>query len=195
MWFSKAYRLSILTGLLLAGSLLSLTGCQRRPSADDLFTQLKDGEAHFAIQLNDQPFYPDDSRFKGEVTVATDRFRLNITDQYESNVIITLDTQGLFAEKPVKRIIDIQNQTPGSVLIGRIQDKVRRTGEGYLMTEGTLTIESLSEERVVIHLKGKAGNFNTIRNPETYRPLEGLLVYRRPAINVPTDQKKTLLYQ
>lgn len=195
MRFLAFHGLDTTSRLFLLGLLLSFIACQDTPSADDFFAQLKDGEAHFAIQLDGQPFYPDNSRFKGEVTAATDRFRLNITDQYESNVIVTLDTQGLFDKKPVQRTIDIQHQTAGSVLIGRIQDKARRTGEGWLMTEGTLTIEALSDERLVIRLNGKASNFNTLQNRDSYRPLTGLLVYRRPTINVPTNLKKTLLYQ
>jgi hypothetical protein len=62
------------------------------------------------------------------------------------------------------------------------------------MTEGTLTVAHLSDEKVVINLAGKAANFNTMRDQRTWKRLSGLLVYRKPTINVPTDAKKALLY-
>jgi hypothetical protein len=172
----------------------SFAACSIKPNAEAWRKALKPGEAHFDVQIGSEPFYPDESRFKGEVTVAPDRLRINITDQFESNVIITLDQQGLHDKKPIQTPITITNQTAGSVMIGRIHDKAKRTGEGFLMAEGTLTIDSLSENSVVIRVTGKTGNFNTIHDPESYKALEGLLVFRKPTIRVPPDQKKALLY-
>lgn len=170
------------------------SACTRKPDGKVTFDALKDGEAHIDVRMDGEAFYPVDSRFRGEVTVAPNRLRLNLTDQFESNVIITLDKQGLYDQRPIRVPITIDNQVAGSVMIGRVRDKVNRTGDGFLMTDGTLTIDSLSERRVQIRIDGRVGNFTTMHNRGTWKRLEGLLVYRKPPINVPADEAKSLLY-
>ncbi|MEZ0608283.1 hypothetical protein ACAW74_07200 [Fibrella sp. WM1] len=173
---------------------LCLLSCATKPDAQTVYQNLKEGEAHFEINMDGDAFYPADSRFKGEVTVTANTLRLNLFDQYESNTIITLDSQDLFAQRPVKRTITIDNQVAGSIMIGRVRDKAKRTGDGFLMTEGELTIESLSDDKIVIHLTGKTGNFNTMQNRQTWKRLNGLLVYRKPTITVTGSPRASLLY-
>ena len=144
--------------------------------------------------MDGDEFYPDDSRFKGEVTVAKNSIRLNLFDQFESNVILSLTDESLFSKRPVQRTIDVTNQNAGSLMIGRVRDKKLRTGDGFLMSAGTVTVESLSEQKVVVRFSGMAGNFNTLRDQKTWKKLEGVLVYKRPVIAMRSEAEKALLY-
>lgn len=173
---------------------LASVSCTGQPDADSIYQELKPGEAQFVISLNNDVFYGADSRFKGEVTVTPASIRLNLLDQYEGNTIVTLSGTNLFAKRPVSRLITLDNQSLGSVMIGKVRDKAQRTGDGFVMTEGTVTIDHLSEEKVVIRLTGKTGNFITMNDPATWKRLEGILVYRKPVINVPSGNKQTLFY-
>jgi hypothetical protein len=175
-------------------SLLFLACKAPSPEADVVFKSLKNGQAQIVTRIDGDDFYPEDSRFKGEVTVAKNSIRLNLFDQYESNVILSLTDESLFAKKPVQRTIEVTNQNAGSMMIGRVRDKKLRTGDGFLMADGTVTVESLSEEKVVIKLSGMTGNFNTLNDKKTWKKLEALIVYKRPTISMRSEAEKSLLY-
>ncbi|MBO0938016.1 hypothetical protein J2I47_15780 [Fibrella sp. HMF5335] len=178
--------------LLLISPLLS--ACTTQPDPSTIYDSLKNGEAKFIVTMNGAAFYADDSRFKGEVTIAPTALRMNLFDQFESNVILTLSSEDLFAKRPVKRTIQVDNQVAGSVMIGRIRDRRLRTGDGFLMSAGEVTVESLSEQKIVVRLSGKVGNFNTLRDAQTWKRLDGLLVYKRPQLIMQGGAEKSLLY-
>ncbi len=173
---------------------LFFSACTSQPDADTIYASLKNGEAKFIVTMNSAAFYPDDSRFKGEVTLAPNAIRMNLFDQFESNVILTLNSEDLFTKKPVKRSIQADNQVAGSVMIGRVRDRIKRTGDGFLMSAGEVTVESLSDQKIVVRLVGKVGNFNTLRDAQTWQRLEGLLVYKRPQLIMQGGAQKSLLY-
>ncbi|ARK10499.1 hypothetical protein A6C57_09270 [Fibrella sp. ES10-3-2-2] len=168
--------------------------CIGKPDADALYKALKPGEAQFVVRMDGDDFYKEDSRFKGEVTVRPSSIRLNLFDQYESNTIITLGGNRLLEKRPVDQLITLNDQSLNSVMIGRVRDKKERTGDGFILTEGTVTIDHLSDEKIVIRFAGKTGNFNTMNNRDTWKKLEALLVYRKPTITVPTGDRQTLFY-
>ncbi|RYF73733.1 MAG: hypothetical protein EOO39_09905 [Cytophagaceae bacterium] len=175
-------------------SVLFLCACSTQPDVDTVFNSLKDGEAKIIVSMDNDDFYPDDSRFNGEVTISPNTIHMNLFDQYESNVMLSLGDEALFATKPIKRAIVVDQPSAGSVMIGRVKDKVKRTGDGFLMTDGDMTVESLSDEKIVIRLSGKTGNFNTMRDQKTWKNLEALLVYKRPKTMMRGDATKSLLY-
>ncbi|MBO0931122.1 hypothetical protein [Fibrella aquatilis] len=171
-----------------------LSACTAPPDADAIYDSLTNGQAKFIVTMNGTDFYPDESRFKGEVTIAPNAIRMNLFDQFESNVILTLNAENLFVEKPIKRTIQVDNQVAGSVMIGRVRDRKLRTGDGFVMTAGEVTIEALSDQKIVIRLSGKVGNFNTLRDANTWQRLEGLLVYKRPQLIMQGGASRSLLY-
>jgi len=168
--------------------------CTGKPDADALYKALRPGEAQFVVRMDGDDFYKEDSRFKGEVTVRPSSIRLNLFDQYESNTIITLGGNGLLVKRPVVQQITLNDQSLNSVMIGRVRDKKERTGDGFILTEGTVTIDDLSDEKIIIRFAGKTGNFNTMNNRDTWKKLEALLVYRKPLITVPSGDKQALFY-
>lgn len=164
------------------------------PETGALYSSLKNGEARIVVRMDGDDFYPENSHFKGEVTVAENSIRLNLFDQFESNVILSLTDENLFAKRPVQRTIEVTNQNAGSVMMGRVRDKKLRTGNGFLMSEGTVTVDSLSEQRVAIRINGMTGNFNTLNDRKTWKKLEGIIVYKRPVISMRSEAEKSLLY-
>lgn len=175
-------------------SVLFFCTCTTQPDVDTVYNSLNDGEARIIVSIDGDDFYKDDSRFKGEVTISPNTIHMNLFDQYESNVMLSLGDEALFAKKPIKRAIVVDQPSAGSVMIGRVKDKAKRTGDGFLMTEGEMTVESLSDEKIVVKLSGRTGNFNTMRDQKTWKSLEGLLVYKRPKIMMRGDATKSLLY-
>lgn len=168
--------------------------CTSQPDAETIFKSLKDGEAVFVVTMNGESFYPDSSRFTGAITISPNTIHMDLTDQIESNVILSFSNDSLFIKRPVKCTIDVDHQSAGSVMIGRVRDKKRRTGDGYLMAAGGVLFESISEQKVVVRLSGKTGNFNTLNDKRSWKTLEGLLICKRPKITMRGGATKSLLY-
>ncbi|WP_375447355.1 hypothetical protein [uncultured Fibrella sp.] len=175
-------------------SILFFCTCKTQPDVETVYKSLKAGEARIIVSIDGDDFYPDDSRFSGEVTVSPNTVHMNLFDQYESNVIFSLGDEALFAKRPISRPIVVDQPSAGSVMIGRVNDRAKRTGDGFIMTQGDATVESLSDEKVVVRLSGKTGNFNTMRDPKTWKSLEALLVYKRPKLMMRGDTTRSLLY-
>ncbi|GAA4400323.1 hypothetical protein GCM10023187_13360 [Nibrella viscosa] len=172
---------------------LSLS-CARKPRPADLLNTLPAGQAKVLITLDGQAFYPDESSFSGAIQVFDNYFRLSLFDQYEGNVVIALGGEKWYSPHPVKRQIFVENQLAASVLIGKLIDKEKRLGEGYLMTDGEVSVDALSEDRLVLHFSGKAGKYNVQREPEKWNQVEGTIVYKKPAITVQNVEKAAVYF-
>ncbi|GAB3576201.1 hypothetical protein GCM10027578_41640 [Spirosoma luteolum] len=182
--------------ILLAGLVASLLllGCQRDPDIQSIYSTLKPGEARLLVQIDGKDFYPAESAFKGEVFVFDTHLQLNVTDQYESNVIISFNGDKWYAQRPVKRPVVIDNQVAASAMIGRLIDPVNRRGEGYLMTDGTITVESLSADKLVMRLDGRVGKYEYQKMPEKWNQIKGLLVYRSPKLTLQNVTAKEVYF-
>jgi hypothetical protein len=163
-------------------------------NTDKIYDTLKDHEARAMILIDGQEFYAPKNIFKGEFIVFDNSVRVNITDQFLSNIIITATGQYLFRSKPIKKQVDINNQTASSVMVGRIKNKAENTGEGYLITEGLLEIEEMNAEKAVIRFKGRGALFLETNNKEKWQNIEGAIVFKKPIINIQNITKEDAFY-
>jgi hypothetical protein len=173
---------------------LCLLACRTESDADKLYASLKPGQARVSIQLDGQDFYPSQSIFGGQVDVFNSFLRLNLSDQFESNIIASFSGDDWYKQKPVKRQVFIDNQVSASVMIGRLTDKVKRRGEGYLMTDGLITVETMSDAKLVMRLTGKVGKYEYQRMPEKWNELKGLIVIRNPTYRFRDVTKKDVYF-
>ena len=180
----KLFALPIYLLTLLAASLTVSCTTSSSKNSEDILSTLKAGEAKILVTIDNHPFYGDSSVFKGEITAFDHAFRINLTDQFQGNTIIALGGDKWFAQKPVVKAVDTNNQTQASAMIGRITDPTNRRGLGYIMTAGEITLESLSEEKAILRLKGQVGEYTTMGNPSTWKPVEGIIVYKKPVLKI-----------
>lgn len=172
--------------LLLVGSFWSscTTNSSSSPNVTEVLATLKEGEAKVFFTIDNHKFYGDSSVFKGEITAFDHAFRLNLTDQFQGNTVIAISGDKWFAEKPITKPVDINNQTQASAMIGRMTDPANRRGLGYIMTSGEITIEALSDKKAILRLKGQVGEYTTMGNPSTWKPVEGLIICKTPLLKV-----------
>ncbi len=187
----RTMKLSFLLMGLLAGW---LAGCRTEASVDELYASLKPGQARVQIQLDGANFYPAESQFSGQVDVYDTYMRLNLFDQFDSNIIVAFSGSDWYKEKPIRRQVFLDNQVAGSVMIGRLIDKANRRGEGYLMTDGTITVESLSDNKLVMRLTGKAGKYEFQRIPTKWITVQGLIVIRNPSLRLQHVTRKDVFF-
>lgn len=170
--------------LLIVGNISLSCSTSSSPNVTEVLAALKEGEAKVLFTIDNQPFYSDSSVFKGEITAFDHAFRINITDQFQGNTVIAIGGDQWFATKPITKAVDTNNQTQASAMIGRITDPANRRGLGYIMTSGKITLEALSEEKAILRLKGQVGEYTTMGNPATWKPVEGVIVYKKPLLKV-----------
>lgn len=173
---------SIFILIFIGGFIPSCTPSSKNPS--EILASLKDGEAKAFFTIDNQEFYGDSSLFKGEITAFDHAFRINLTDQFQGNTIIAIGGDKWFAQKPVTKPVDTNNQTQASAMIGRMTDPVNRRGLGYIMTSGEITLEALSDEKAILRLKGQVGEYTTMGNPTTWKSVEGLIIYKKPRLKI-----------
>ncbi len=168
--------------------------CRLKKDYKKEFELLRPGEARISVKIDNQSFYPEESIFKGEISIFDTFFRLNVFDQFESNVVISFGGQNWYKEKPVRKEVFIDNQVAASVLIGKLQQDDHTKGIGYLMTEGEITVEALSEEKMIMHLKGKVGRYEVQREPEKWNEMEATILYKKPDMKIQATNKKDIFY-
>ena len=167
--------------------------CTAENTTESIYKTLKEGQAKVIIRINGEPFYADSSVFTGSVDVNDQFFKMNLFDQFESNVVVGFGSPNWYAKHPIERKMIPGSQMEANVMIGKMVDRINRYGTGYLMAEGVVLVRSLSDEKIIMHFQGKVGKYSTMNDPQTWRIAEGDIIYRKPKIVI-TDVKKTDVY-
>jgi hypothetical protein len=151
---------------------------------DKIYQSLKDKEAKAIIKIDGKAFYPNESVFNTDIRMTENFLKVNLFDQFESNVVVNMGGENWYSKKPYS--IKLIPNTPinGGLMIGKIVDKINRNGEGYLMTEGKITMEAFTKEKCIISVKGKIGKYNALTAPQTWNNIEGIIICKKPSINI-----------
>lgn len=166
--------------LLFFFSILSLCffGCQREDGIP--WEKIQPGEAALSVYLDGKPFYPESSRFTGEITAFPNQFRASFFDQFQSNVVISFSGDDWHRQKPIDRQVFHENQIAASVMIGKLIDPAQQKGEGYLMTDGKIQVKSWTPERLEMHIEGLVGLYQHQQEPDRWIPARLILRYKNP---------------
>lgn len=157
--------------------------------------QIQPGEAGLSVYLDGKPFYPETSRFKGDVTAFPNQFRMSLFDQYQSNVVIAFTGNDWYRQKPIDRSVFIDNQVAASVLIGKLLDPKEQKGEGYLMTDGKIKINSWTAERMEMHIEGLVGLYQHQQEPDRWIPTKVIVRYKNPPCQWQGIDPSTVYYE
>ncbi len=173
--------------------LILLAGCTSDPNIDTIYDSLKPDQAQILLSIDGKPFYDGQTTFTGGFTVNPTGFRANLTDEKQSNTIITFNSTTWYKSHPAHIPVTIENQG-ASVLIGKLVDPVNQIGEGYMMTDGQIYIESFNKDRAVIRLEGKVARYGNQNQRSAWNTMKGLIVYRQPKISSVGIPDKALYY-
>ena len=166
------------------GILLLVSGCtiSDKFKADEIYNQLKDDQAKIILHIKGSNFYKEESIFHGHLEIVEKSFTINYFDQFDSNVMIHFGADKWYEEKPIKAPIRMFNSYTSTVMFGKIKDKAKRRGEGYLMSQGLLTFKSLNKDKIVIEVVGKAKKYPNVGETDPAFEVEGIIVCKKPKI-------------
>lgn len=159
-----------------------------------IYQSLKDNQSKFVFKLNGSEFYNAESIFNGHLEIVHNSFTINFSDQFDSNVMIHFGGYEWYKEHPVVVPIKLDNSYSSNVMIGRIKDKEKQLGDGYLMSEGTITIKTLTKEKIVIEIVGKAKKYPKVDAESPSFDVKGVVVCKNPNIDFLSIDEKAAFY-
>ncbi len=159
-----------------------------------IYQSLKDNQSKFVFKLDGSDFYNAESVFNGHLEIVHNSFTINFSDQFDSNVMIHFGGYEWYKEHPVVVPIKLDNSYSSNVMIGRIRDKEKQLGDGYLMSEGTITIKTLTKEKIVIEIVGKAKKYPKVDATDPSFGVKGTVVCKNPNIDFLSIDEKAAFY-
>lgn len=159
-----------------------------------IYQSLKDNQSKFVFKLNGSDFYNAESIFNGHLEIVHNSFTINFSDQFDSNVMIHFGGYEWYKQHPVVVPIKLDNSYSSNIMIGRIRDKVKQLGDGYLMSEGTITIKTLTKEKIVIEIVGKAKKYPKVDAASPSFDVKGVVVSKNPTIDFLSIDEKAAFY-
>lgn len=168
--------------------LVAWAGCDssRKSSeeAEKYLEKLNDNQAVIIAKIDGKPFYPAESKFSGQIIASADVMNLTLSDQFDGRTIINLAGEKWYSRRPVADHIARYDQSATSLKMGKIIDREKLVGEGYMMTKGDITATTFEKDKIIFEIKGEVAKYSDFEKPDQYLPFEGLIVYKKPAISL-----------
>lgn len=158
------------------------TGRKSSEEAERYLDKLNDNQAIIVAKVDGKPFYPAESMFSGQVIVSADVMNVTLSDQFDGRTIINLTGEKWYTRRPVADRITRYDQSATSLKMGKIVDREKLVGEGYMMTKGYITATTFEKDKIIFEIKGEVAKYSDFEKPDQYLPFEGLIVYKKPAI-------------
>lgn len=145
---------------------------------------LKDNQAKIELEIDGKSFYADTSVFQGGGYVDARGIKISLKDQSMGNVIVSLEGNNWFKNKPYK--IDFKDGYPtsstmGSFLTGKINNTTQNRGEGYVLYDGFFEIKYISKDAFVVYIKG---NLKKPFGDDPLSSVEGNIIWKKPGFNI-----------
>jgi hypothetical protein len=170
-----------------------LISCKTKDFSENL-SLLKSGEGRISIKVNEKNFYEDTNIFNGEILVFPTLIRLNLSDQSDGNVVISIEDQNLHKSHPINKKLFVDNMTMVNVLFGKISDRALNKGVGYLMGSGNVELLEFNESVLRLKFKGKGGKYENFADSTKWEPIEGEVFIKTPQIKITNIEKNEVFY-
>lgn len=152
------------------------------PDEEQILGTLKDNQAKALIKIGGKQFYPNESLFTGNVHLEKDRVSLNISDQFDGQIMLGFNSPSWYRKFPVKYELSDTSRNGGRLMIGKIIDKQKRIGEGYLLYSGSIVIEQLTKDRLIVKINGKCGKYDGFELGKNLLDINGSIIFKKPNV-------------
>ena len=157
--------------------LTTLWGCKKNVDIENTYAQLQDNQTKFILTLNGGNFYNQDATFTGLMIVKENFFQMNYFDQYGSNYILGFDVKYWYNEKKIKGFGGGEFST---LMVGKVTDKEKNKGEGYLMYSGFIEPLTISQSKLVFRVSGKMKKYPKVKEEDPSFDFDGYIVSKSP---------------
>lgn len=168
--------------------LITFAGCSTRNTSAELaekyWAGLHDNQARIVAKVAGKPFYTNESIFSGQVIMSENVLNLTLTDQFDGRTIINLAADKWYSRRPISERIESYEQSASSMKMGKISDREKLIGEGYMLTKGDIVALAFEKDKIIFKIKGQMARYSDFQRPDQYLPFEALIVYKKPAISL-----------
>jgi hypothetical protein len=161
-----------------------ISSCNPGTTEDVIYNQLADKQAKAIYKINNTDFYPSEGIFSAEINASDQLLSMTLIDQFDDRTIISFGGENWYVSMPVKKEVFADNQVNAGVKIGKLVDRQKMTGLGYVMSEGTVTLVEFSKDKIVVKIKGKVGKYSDFQEATEFYPMEGTVVCKKPTFHL-----------
>jgi hypothetical protein len=109
-------------------------------------------------------------------------FNMNFFDQYGSNYILVFDGKSWYNEKKIKGFGGSGESS--TLMVGKVIDKEKNKGAGYLMQSGFIEPLTISRSKLVFRVSGKMKKYPNVKEKDPSFNFEGYIVSKNPKFEV-----------
>lgn len=167
--------------------LAALVDCTTRDEAveaEKYWKGLHDNQARIIANIGGKPFYSSESLFSGQVIMSENVLNITLTDQFDGRTIINLAGDKWYGRHPISDKVESYEQSATSLKIGKIVDREKLIGEGFMLTKGDIVAVTFEKNKMIFKIRGEVAKYSDFQKPDQYLPFEGLIVYKKPAISL-----------
>lgn len=158
--------------------LTTLWGCKKNVDTEAIYAQLQDNQTKFILTLDGETFYNQDAIFTGMTRTSENFFQMNYFDQYGSNYMLMFDGKAWYNEKKIKGFGGSSESS--TLMVGKLIDKEKNKGAGYLMNSGFIEPLSISPSKLVFKVSGKMKKYPKVKEEDPSYDFEGYIVSKNP---------------
>lgn len=151
---------------------------------DKMYEQLGENQAKAIYKIDGKEFYPQESIFRGEVSTSDKLLSITLIDQFDGRSIISFGGDDWYLSIPSKKDVFSNDQVNAGVKMGKLTNREKMIGEGMILSEGTMTLEEFSKDKIVIKVQGKVGKYSDFEQPTEFKNFDGTIIYKKPVFNL-----------
>jgi hypothetical protein len=159
-------------------TLTILSSCKKDIDTEAIYAQLQDNQTKFILTLDGETFYNQDASFTGMTRASENFFQMNYFDQYGSNYMLMFDGKAWYNEKKIKGFGGSGESS--TLMVGKVTDKEKNKGAGYLMNSGFIEPLSISQSKLVFKVSGKMKKYPKVKEEDPSFDFEGYIVSKNP---------------
>jgi hypothetical protein len=152
------------------------------PHEEQVLATLKENQAKVLLEIGGKQFYQKESLFTGNVHLEKDRVSVSISDQFDGQIILGFHSPSWYRKLPVKCELSDANRSSCRLMIGKIIDKQKRIGEGYLLHDGFIEIRQLTKDRLIVEINGKCGKYDGFELGKDLLDINGSIIFKKPNV-------------
>ena len=172
----------------------SSTEKEQEEMCEKVYKSLKDNQSKFIIKMNGDEFYKPESIFEGHLEILEKNLTISYYDQFESNVMIHFGGNKWYVPRPIRIPVTLESSYSSNVMIGRMKNKAKKLGEGYLMASGFLTLKSFTKDKIIMMIEGKAKKYPKVDEASPTYDVKGYFISKKPKIDYLTVDEKAAFY-
>jgi len=161
-----------------------LTSCTSSGDHDEIYNKLGENEAKVIYKIDGKEFYPQESIFKGEVNASDKLLSITFIDQFDGRSIISFGGDDWYLAIPSKKEVFSNDQINAGVKMGKLTDREKMIGEAFIMTDGAVTLEAFSKEKIIMTIHGKVGKYSDFEQPTEFKKFDATIIYKKPAFSL-----------